>query len=406
MRIFRGAVRRLPVRVELPDGSQLGAGGTGDPVMALHRPADFAARVGRAGLIGFGESYMAGDWDADDLGGLLAVFAARIDRLVPRPLQALRAGFTSRHPHSERNTADNTRSNIARHYDLSNDLFRVFLDESLTYSSALFQSDWAPEPQHRGGMPVARAGEPAPLPGWDALAGAQRNKIDRLLDQAGVCAGSRVLEIGSGWGELAIRAARRGASVRTITLSSEQLTLARRRVAEAGLADRVEVQLLDYRMVDGEYDAVVSVEMVEAVGHEYLDAYLATIERCLAPGGRVAIQAITMPHRRMLATRNTYTWVHKYIFPGGLVPSVEAISRAAARAGLEVASRSAFGRHYAHTLRLWDERFTAQCGQVAALGFDEVFRRMWHFYLEYSRAGFASGYLDVQQIAFTRRESA
>ncbi len=406
MRLFRGAVRRLPVRVELPDGTRLGAGGPADPVMVLHRPRDFAARVGRAGLIGFGESYMAGDWDADDIGGLLAVFAGRIDRLIPRPLQALRAGFTRRRPESDRNSADNARSNIASHYDLSNDLFRLFLDESLTYSSALFDAAWVQERGDGTGMPVAHAGDPVPVPRWESLADAQHRKIDRLLDLAGVGAGSRVLEIGSGWGELAIRAAGRGASVRTITLSSEQLVLARERIAAAGCADRVDVELLDYRMVDGKYDAIVSVEMVEAVGHEYLDAYLATIERCLAREGRVAIQAITMPHRRMLATRSTYTWVHKYIFPGGLIPSVESIADAASRAGLAVTSRAAFGRHYAQTLRLWDERFRARATEVAALGFDPVFRRMWHFYLEYSRAGFASGYLDVQQISLARTESA
>lgn len=212
-----------------------------------------------------------------------------------------------------------------------------------------------------------------------------------------------MLEIGSGWGELAIRAARRGATVRTITLSSEQLALAEQRIAEAGFSDRVEVVLMDYRDLTGEYDAVVSVEMIEAVGHDYWPTYFSTIDRVLAPGGKVAIQAITMPHDRMLATRNTYTWIHKYIFPGGFLPSVEAIDQVVREhTSLRLVERFQFGSHYAETLRLWDEAFLDRREEVLALGFDEVFLRMWHFYLEYSRAGFASGYIDDYQLLLQR----
>lgn len=197
--------------------------------------------------------------------------------------------------------------------------------------------------------------------------------------------------------------------MRSVTLSVEQQELAAKRISAAGLADRVQVDLLDYRQVQGgEYDAVVSVEMIEAVGHQYWGgSYFQTIDALLAPGGRAAIQAITMPHDRMLATRNTYTWVHKYIFPpGGFLPSVRAIEDVTERmTTLRVRERMSMGDHYAQTLRLWDERFSARTDEASALGFDAVFARMWHFYLCYSEAGgFRSGgYLDVQQIVLDRR---
>jgi cyclopropane-fatty-acyl-phospholipid synthase len=384
-RLFLQVAARLDVRIEMPDGSALGraADVPEAPVMQLHRPDRFLERLGADGLIGFGESYMAGDWDAPDLGGLLTVFAERMATLVPEPLQRLRALYVAKTPGAERNTTTNTRSNISRHYDLSNAMFEQFLDETMSYSSALFEG--------------------AASPTWADLAPAQARKVDRLLDRARVGPGTSVLEIGTGWGELAIRAARRGATVRTVTLSQEQQALARERVEAAGVSDLVSVELLDYRDVDGTYDAIVSVEMIEAVGYEYWPTYFQTIDRLLAPGGSVAIQAITMPHDRMLATRNTYTWVHKYIFPGGFLPSTQAIQDVTARhTTLRVAEWLSLGAGYAQTLRLWDERFRSHATQVEALGFDAVFRRMWHFYLEYSRAGFASGYLDVQQFVLRR----
>ncbi len=311
----------------------------------------------------------------------------------------MRAVAVRRPPRGERSTRANSRRNIAHHYDLSNDLFETFLDASLTYSSGLFEADEL----HLDGysqLAVPRQGSDLPA--------AQGRKIERLLDRTGVTAGTRVLEIGTGWGELAIRAARRGATVHSITLSSEQKDLADARIAAAGLADRVTVQLLDYRALpeDTAYDAVLSVEMIEAVGYDFWDEYFAILDRVTAPGGRVGIQAITMPHERMLATRRTYTWINKYIFPGGFLPSVEAIERISSeQTGLRVVDRLSFGSHYAETLRQWDERFAAARDEVLGLGFDETFARMWHFYLEYSRAGFASGYLDVNQIVLAREEA-
>ncbi|BCW67348.1 tuberculostearic acid methyltransferase UfaA1 [Arthrobacter sp. NicSoilB4] len=389
--IFKAAVRRLPLEVRYPDGTVLGKAATPGhtyPVMTMNRPQAFAARLGDGGLIGLGESYMAGDWDADNLTAVMEVFAARVGTLVPEPLQRLRALYLPRQPRKERNTEQNTRSNISRHYDLSNELFATFLDQTMTYSSALF-----PE-----------SGEALKTVAWDGFAAAQQAKIDRLLDKAGVGQGTRVLEIGTGWGELALRAAQRGATVYSVTLSSEQQELARKRVADAGYTDAVTIELKDYRAVEGEYDAVVSVEMIEAVGFEYWATYFQTIERVLAPGGKVAIQAITIAHDRLLATRSSYTWVHKYIFPGGVIPSVRAIEDITEKqTGLRVRERLAMGEHYAQTLRLWEERFMARSADVQGLGFDEIFQRMWLFYLCYSRAGFETGYLDVQQIVLDRR---
>ncbi len=375
-RLTRRAVRRLPIRVLLPDGTDWGGGHGDDPALHLVRPDAFFQRVGAGGLIGFGEAYQAGDWDSDDLPGLLTIMAGELAALVPSSLQRLRHLAVHARPHHQDNTVDGARENIHRHYDLSNDLFQLFLDETMTYSSALFEGD--------------------------DLASAQRRKIDRLLDVAGVAEGTRLLEIGTGWGGLAIRAAARGASVTTVTISVEQALLARERIARAGYADRVDVRLQDYRQVTGEYDAVVSVEMVEAVGWNHWPAYFAALDRLLAPGGKVALQAITMPHDRMLATRDTYTWIVKYIFPGGHLPSVQAVHEQVAATSLRITDELRMGSHYAETLRQWRRTFLDRAPEVAELGFDEVFRRMWSLYLAYSEAGFASGYLDVVQFGLEK----
>ncbi|MFC9490802.1 class I SAM-dependent methyltransferase [Streptomyces hydrogenans] len=347
------------------------------PRLTLHDPDAFYRRIGRHGLIGFGESYMAGEWDSDDLAGALTVLAAHADDLVPAPLRRLRGLWVSARPTADRNTRTGARDNIRRHYDLSNDLFATFLDPTLTYSSALFTA-----------FPAR----------FESLAAAQHRKIDRLLDLAGIREGIRLLEIGTGWGELALRAAARGARVTTLTLSVEQAALARERIAAAGLADRVDVQLRDYRDVEGRYDAVISVEMIEAVGVEYWPSYFTALRRALAPGGRIALQAITMGHQQMLHTAATHTFISKYVFPGGLIPSREAIAEHSAAAGLTTATDNGYADHYAETLRLWREQFVAHRAAVTGLGFDPVFQRMWELYLAYSEAGFRARYLDVRQL--------
>ncbi|WP_086668728.1 SAM-dependent methyltransferase [Lentzea kentuckyensis] len=373
--LFRNAVRTLPVTVRLPDGRSWGAGG---PVMRLVRPAQFFHRLGADAKIGFGEAYMVGDWESDELADVLAAFAARLSTLIPPGLQRLRRMAERRQ--TEVNDVAGSRQNIHRHYDLSNELFAAFLDETMTYSAALFENKDVD------------------------LRTAQLRKIDGVLDYAGVRSGSRVLEIGTGWGALAIRAAERGATVTSLTISAEQRTLALDRVRDAGLHDRVTVELRDYREEHGQYDAVVSVEMIEAVGAEYWPEYFSMLDRVLAPGGRAGLQAITMPHDRMIASKATYSWIHKYIFPGGLIPSVRSIEESVRdHTRLRIVEMRSFGHDYAATLRRWRDTFLTRWDQVEQLGFDDTFRRMWEFYLAYSEAGFRVGYLGVQQFAMAER---
>lgn len=380
--IMRPAVQTTDVRITLPDGGVLGRGRPDAPQMVLQNPSAFYARLGADSKIGLGEAYMASDWTTGpdtDLADLLMPFAARLTTIVPRWLQRLRGIVDERLPHQERNTIEGSRSNIARHYDLSNEMFEQFLDETMTYSSAWFAQG-------------------------DTLEQAQQRKLDGLLDDAGVGQGTRVLEIGSGWGSLAIRAAERGAEVLTVTISNEQAELARKRFVAAGVDHRIELRLQDYRDVTGEFDAIVSCEMIEAVGEEYWPAYFDKIDSLLAPGGKVAIQAILMADERYKATRNSYGWIQKYIFPGGLIPSPEAIDRTLRdHTTLHVTHSRSLGLHYAETLRQWRDRFNANWDSIQAQGFDDVFRRMWEFYLAYCEAGFAVGYLDVAQLQMSRR---
>ena len=381
--LLRRIATRLPLRFAYPDGTVIGAGDVASPTLVINQPDRLARRIGRHGLIGFGESYMAGEWESDALTGVLTVLATDMHNLVPTALQRLRPIVVAAQPDSSRPSREQARRNVAAHYDLSNDLFEEFLDETMTYSSAMFAK-----------LPAS----------WPDLAAAQRRKIDRLLDAAGVGPGTRLLEIGTGWGELAIRAARRGAHVRSVTLSERQQWRAGQRVAAAGLSDRVQIELRDYRDVGGNYDAVISVEMIEAIGFRAWPNYFRTLERLLTPDGRLVIQAITMPHDRMLATRNTHTWIQKYIFPGGLIPSAKAIlDITEGQTGLRPVDMFSLREDYAETLRLWRERFMQRRKTLAHVGFDEVFARMWELYLAHAEAGFRSGYLNVYQWAFVKK---
>jgi cyclopropane-fatty-acyl-phospholipid synthase len=377
-------VRRVPVTVELADGSTMGRPG---PRLRVDHAEAFFARLAASPMIGLGEGYMAGDWRAaqgTDLADALTPFAERVTGLIPPPLYRWRHAVLPRLRGHQQNSQDGARENIHRHYDLSNEMFEQFLDPTMSYSCALFD-------------------RLDPPPRQTDHESAQLAKIDAVLDAAGVRTGTRLLEIGTGWGALAVRAAERGATVTTLTLSAQQAELARERIALAGLSDRVSVELRDYREEHGRYDAVVSVEMVEAVGEEYWPTYFAKLDDVLVPGGRVAVQAILLEHDRMLATRNTYGWIQKYIFPGGLLPSVEAIEQVLGEhTTLRLTDVQRIGPHYAHSLRLWRERFLANWPAIEALGFDETFRRMWEFYLAYSEAGFRSGYLDDAILTLAR----
>ena len=396
--VVRTAVRRLPLCLEFPDGTRWGRGG---PRLRVLRPESFFARLGRDGLIGLGEAWMVGDmtvgdWvpqppgapaalpdgsavtaSTDELTEALTVLAGHAATLVPRPLQALRRVWQHRLPHAEEGTVTVARENAHRHYDLSNGLFELILDPTMCYSSAWFE------------------------PG-DTFEQAQLRKIDGVLDLARVGPGTRLVEIGCGWGSLAIRAAQRGATVVGLTLSVEQQELARRRIAQAGVADRVQVLLEDYRVHAAghpdAYTAAASVEMIENVGEAFWPAYFASVAQMLRPGARFGLQSITMDHQRLLATHHTYSWIGKYIFPGGRIPSVTAIEQnLAATTDLRILESRTLGRFYGPTLRNWRHAFADALPRVAELGFDETFMRMWTFYLAYSEAGFAAGYLDDYQ---------
>lgn len=379
-------LHRVPVRVVLPGGRTMGREDPTLPQIQVVDEVGAFERLAHHPKIGLGEAYMAGAWRAapgTDLVEVLQPFAERMTSAFPPALLRLRAVVDRAIPRVHRNTLAGSRRNIEAHYDLSNDLFEAFLDPSLMYSSALFDdaSPWSEQ----------------------SLEHAQYRKVARVLDLARVEADSRVLEIGTGWGTLAIEAARRGAKVTTLTLSKEQAALAQERIDTAGLADRIDVRIEDYRECTGQYDAVVSVEMIEAVGEEYWPTYFSTIDERLAPGGVAVTQAILMAHERYLATRRSYGWIQKHIFPGGLIPSERAIDQVCSEhTSLRLADRASFGQHYAHTLRRWRERFIAHWPQIAGHGFDDEFRRKWEFYLAYCEAGFAAGYLDVAHLTLTR----
>jgi len=388
--LIRRIARRLSIRVVLPDGAELGSAGQDTPTLRLKEPRAFYRRLASSGLIGFGESYQAGEWDCDDLVSLLRLFADRIEMLVPHYLKWLRHLHSARRPVREDNSIAGAERNIRHHYDLPSELFALFLDETMTYSAAMFEEDSV-------GAPIAHD---------DVFSEAQHRKIDRLLDETGVKSGTTLLEIGTGWGELAIRAALRGASVRTITNSTLQYQLARKRISAAGVSEHVEVDLIDYRKAADEartYDAILCVEMIEAVGEKYWPVFLKTLDQILAPSGRIGLQAITMSHRRLVATRHTYTWIQKYIFPGGIIPSLQAIEEVCRRhTSLGIVQVHSFGPHYAQTLRLWRDRFGRRANELPAIGLDRTFQRTWNLYLAYCEAGFSAGYLDAQQIILTR----
>ena len=372
---------RVDVKVVLPNGEVLGPDKVGLPTLKILNE-NFFNRLGNDLKIGLGESFMAGEWvAAPDLGDVLTPYAERLLNIVPGWMRKFRKIFEPFQPKHEENNPEGSKSNISRHYDLSNELFMLFLDETLTYSSANFGQDEQK---------------------FENLAKAQIRKIEGILDFAGVKAGMNILEIGTGWGQLAMQAAYRGAKVHSITLSKEQKALADQRIAKAGLANLTNVEIRDYRHLQGEYDAVVSVEMIEAVGEKYWPTYFEAVSKHLKRGGRFGLQAITMPHDRLQASKHAYTWIHKYIFPGGIIPSREVIDQFT-RPTLKLVDSRPLGPDYGVTLKLWRERFMNNYDQVKALGFNDEFGRMWQYYLAYSEAGFRSGHLNVWQLGFEKQ---
>lgn len=347
---------------------------------------NFFWRVITHGSIGLGESFQAGEWTSANPATVLKLLIENRGHIFPstQRFSLLRRLYDVVSHRLRANTPGGSRKNISAHYDLSNDLFKLFLDNSMTYSSAMYQSE------------------------DESLEQAQLNKVHAILSKAKISADSHLLEIGSGWGTLAIEAVKMyGCRVTTLTLSEQQLVLARQRIAEAGLSDRIEVKFCDYRSLGGQYDRVVSVEMLEAVGHEFLGDYFAAIERLLKPDGLAVIQVITMPDYRYNEYRKRSDWIQKYIFPGSLLPSLTAISEACTDSSrLMLEHLENIGPHYARTLCEWRRRFLLAKEKVLQLGFDEYFQRTWVFYLAYCEAAFATRTLNVLQLVFTRENNA
>ena len=368
----------LRLDLHFADGERLVLG-KGDKTLARVHDDRLFVRMLLRGEMGAGEAYVAGEWDADDLVAVVRRFLVATEaRGFESPLTALgRLPAWLRHRRAA-NSRTGSERNIHAHYDLGNPFYRLFLDDSLAYSCALW------------------------LPGVRTLADAQRAKLDRLADLLELRPGMRVLEIGGGWGGLAMHLARtRGVHVTAITVSREQLLEARARVEAAGLAARVQFELCDYRDVRGPFDRVVSCEMLEAVGHEFLPVYFAQVARVLAPGGRAVVQSITMPDDRYDAYRRSVDWMQTYIFPGACIPSLAAILDALP-AALTLVRADDIGPHYAPTLRAWRDAFEARLADVRALGFDEPFVRTWRLYLAFSEAAFAERTLADHHLVFTR----
>jgi cyclopropane-fatty-acyl-phospholipid synthase len=358
----------------------LGQPGALHATLVLHNWSPCEAAL-RSGDIGFAESFIAGDWSSPDLPALLQLLSANrqaLDSLIFGHWAA-RAWHRVRH-WLHRNTRANSRKNIHAHYDLGNGFYRLWLDPTMNYSSAWFQ----------GGQP-------------GDLVAAQHAKVGRVLDEAGVGMGSRVLEIGCGWGALAEKAGLRGASVTGVTLSTEQLAFARDRLAGQGLAGRADLRLQDYRDIDdAPFDAICSVEMIEAVGQAYWPTYFATVARLLKSGGKACIQSIVIRDDLFERYLQSSDFIQQYIFPGGCLPSPQAVRQQARAQGLDVVNEMAFGVDYAETCRQWRHRFLAQRDAVQALGFDERFMRTWEFYLAYCEAGFRTGDIDVVQYTLAK----
>ena len=336
-----------------------------------------------SGTLGFGESYLDGDWDTPDLTALM-VWAADNEAalgLESGRMKPLKWFQRLRHLRNA-NTKRGSKRNIAYHYDLGNRFYSAWLDPSMTYSSAIFT---------RHDQPLEEA---------------QTEKYRALAQRLNIQPGHRVLEIGCGWGGFAEVAARDfGAEVVGITISKEQLAYAQERMKKAGLANQVELRFQDYRDIDERFDRIASIEMIEAVGEKFWPDYFGTLYSALKPGGMAGIQAITIEDQRFPIYRKSVDYIQRYIFPGGICPSPAEIRKAAAQAGLNFAGVDYFGQSYAQTLASWHRRFAEAWDQIRVMGFDERFKRMWKFYLSYCETGFATGRTDVGQFMLERPES-
>ena len=363
--------------LRLADGSRRRFG-AGEPVHVDVFDERVFARIATRGGIGLGEGYTAGEWRADDLVALFELLLANAETGRERHPRLTRL-LQSRPRPNRRQGLFAARRNIAAHYDLGNELFRLMLDPSMTYSCGFFE------------------------PG-DSLEDAQLRKLRRVCDKLALRPGDRVLEVGCGWGSFALVAAGEyGAHVTGLTLSAAQAGLARERIAAAGLGERVTIREEDYRVHVGSYAKVASIEMIEAIGDRQFSRFFAAIDRFLEPGGVACVQSILVPDERYPRYRRSPDWIERHVFPGCLIPSLSALTAAMARASrLTVAGLEEIGDHYAETLRRWRERFHASLDEVRALGYDERFVRTWDFYLAFCEAAFRVRWLRDAQIVLTR----
>ncbi|PTM97597.1 SAM-dependent methyltransferase [Mycoplana dimorpha] len=363
--------------IRFPDGSAHHAqGALPGPSAIIHvRSGRLVWKLATGGSLGFARAYIDGDWDSPDLGAVLQLGLANeaaLAAVLNAPGLARLVAFLKHRLRA--NTRAGSRRNIAFHYDLGNDFYRLWLDETMTYSSAMF---------HRDDLTLAEA---------------QRAKYARIVEALELGPKDHVLEIGCGWGGFAEYAATEaGCRITALTLSREQAGFARERLAAAGLSDRVEIRLQDYRDCVGRFDKIVSIEMFEAVGEENWPTYFDALRALLKPGGRAMVQSITIAEERFDNYRRNADFIQTYIFPGGMLPSPTAFAAAATERGLKVLERKFFGADYERTLLAWDRAFVAAWHRIEALGFDARFKRMWRYYLHYCATGFRHGTIDVCQ---------
>lgn len=385
VRVFAMASRMQHGRLDfvLPDGRRFRAEGRKPgPVAALHiHHDDLFARLIREGDLGFCDAYLDEWWSSPDLQAFMDLVHAGNDELYDGfPGLGMVRWFEKIRFWLQRNSKAQARKNISYHYDLGNDFYSLWLDGTMTYSSALFDTN-----------------------AQVSLEAAQTRKYKSLVDQMGVQAGDHVLEIGCGWGGFAEYAAKeRGLRVTGLTISQEQFNYAKKRIENAGLSSLVNVKLQDYRDERGHYDGIASIEMFEAVGEKYWPIYFNALKNCLKPGRAATLQIITVNHRRWQVYKRGVDFIQKYIFPGGMLPSPIVLREQVEKAGLIVDKSVEFGKSYDITLRRWHQSFNGKWDQITALGFDERFRRMWNFYLTSCAATFDSGNCDVTQITVRR----
>lgn len=377
------------LNLTLPDGEniQIGKSSANYSANLIVNDASFFKCVVLYGDIGFGEAYVDGLWETDNITNLIKWIILNIEnapsvsgsRVKSLGLNIFK-WFNRIYHNNRSNSITGSQKNIAEHYDLNNDFFATFLDPSMTYSAAYFKT---PEL---------------------TLAQAQDEKYRRLCEQMQLKASDHVLEIGSGWGANAIFMAKNyGCKVTTVTISKEQQKLGQERVAAAGLSGQIEIIIKDYRNIEGQFDKIVSVEMLEAVGHNYLETYFAKCAEVLKPNGILAFQVITSPDSRYESLRRGVDWIQKHIFPGSLLPSVAAINRAINNTSdLTLVDLKDLGLDYARTLKLWFIEFNHKLNEVKALGFDERFIRKWNYYLNYCEAAFEMRNINVMQMVYTR----